>query len=115
MDIESQTCKGVRFSIVRMSFGRRLELARRIREIAQKLEFANAGGKPQDSVETAVINGEVDRICLDWGLIKVEGLQIDETPARPADIAEAGPEDLCREILTAIKRECGLTEEERKN
>jgi hypothetical protein len=57
----------------------------------------------------------VDRICLDWGLVSVEGLEIDDRPAGPHDIAEAGPEGLCREILTAIKHECGLTEEERKN
>jgi hypothetical protein len=98
-----------------MSFGRRLELAKRIREVAHKLEFIKASGKPQDSVEAAVINGEVDRICLDWGLVRVEGLEIDDRPAGPQDIAEAGPEELCHEILRAIKHECGLTEEERKN
>ena len=30
-------------------------------------------------------------------------------------VVSDGPEDLCREILTAIKHECGLTDEERKN
>ena len=112
LDIESQSCKGVRFTITRMSFGRRLELAKRVREISRKLEFSRAS---QDSVDAAVISGEVDRACLGWGLVKVDGLQIDGEPARPETIADAGPEDLCREIVAAIRHECGLTDEERKN
>ena len=112
LDIESQSCKGVRFTITRMTFGRRLELAKRVRDIAQKLEFARAS---QDSVEAAVISGEVDRACLGWGLVKVDGLEIDGEAASPDRIADAGPEELCREIVAAIKHECGLTEEERKN
>jgi hypothetical protein len=115
LDIESQTCHGVRFTITRMSFGRRIELAKRVREIAHKLEFSRASEAAQDAVDAAVIAGEVDRTCLDWGLVKVDGLEIDGVPAKPETLAEAGPEALCREIVTAIKHECGLTEEERKN
>jgi hypothetical protein len=115
LEIESQTCRGVRFTISRMSFGKRIELAKRVREIAHKLEFFRASEAPQDSVEAALINGEVDRACLDWGLVKVDGLEIDGEPAKPDTIGDAGPEELCREIIAAIKHECGLTEAERKN
>jgi hypothetical protein len=115
LQIDSQSCKGVRFTISRMSFGRRLELARRIREVAHKLEFIKGSNKPQDSIEAALVNGEVDRICLEWGLLSVDGLEIDGKPSEPVLVADAGPEELCREILAAIKRECGLSEEERKN
>ncbi len=115
LEIESQTCHGVRFTIFRMSFGRRIELAKRVREIARKLEFSRASEAAHDAVEAAVISGEADRVCLDWGLVKVEGLEIDGAPANPSTLAESGPENLCREIVAAIKHECGLTEEERKN
>jgi hypothetical protein len=115
LEIESQAFKGVRFTITRMSFGRRIELAKRVREIASKLEFSRASGTAQDSVEAAVISGEVDRAYLGWGLVKVDGVQIDGCPANPDTIADAGPEELCREIVAAIKHECGLTETERKN
>lgn len=115
LDIESQTCQGVRFTITRMSFGRRIELAKRVREIAHKLEFSRASQAANDVVEAAVVSGEVDRACLGWGLVKIEGLEIDGVAASAATLAEAGPESLCREIIAAIKHECGLTEEERKN
>jgi hypothetical protein len=115
VEIESQACRGVRFTITRMSFGRRIELAKRIREIAHKLEFSRASDKAQDSVEAALISAEIDRICLGWGLVKINGLVIDDQTADPASLADAGPEDLCREIVAAIKHECGLTEQERKN
>jgi hypothetical protein len=115
LDIESKTCQGVRFTINRMSFGRRIELAKRVREIAQKLEFSRASKAADDVGDAAVISGEVDRACLGWGLVRIEGLEIDGMPASTATLAEAGPEGLCREIIAAIKHECGLTEEERKN
>ena len=115
LEIESQTCQGVSFTITRMSFGRRIDLAKRVREIAHKLEFTRASKSAEDVVDTAVITGEIDRACLKWGLLKVEGLDIDGAAANPDTLAEAGPEALCREIVTAIKHECGITEEERKN
>jgi hypothetical protein len=98
-----------------MSFGRRLELARRVREISHKLEFAHAGSTTQDKVDAALMDGEVDQICLEWGLTKIEGLEIDGKPACVKELIGSGPEDLCREIIEAVKRECGLTESERKN
>jgi hypothetical protein len=113
--LQSQSIEGVKFTIARMSFGRRLELARRIRDVSHRLEFVQAGNTPQDTIDAALINGEVDRICLAWGLIAVEGLEIDGRPAEVTALIEKGPEELTREILTAIKRECGLNDEERKN
>jgi hypothetical protein len=115
LPVESTTYPGVRFTISRMSFGRRIELARRIREIAHKLEFARAADNPRDTLDAALISGEVDQICLEWGLVQLDGLEIDGRIADPQDLIASGPEKLCREVVDAIKRECGLTEEERKN
>ena len=45
----------------------------------------------------------------------VDGLEIDGEPATPASLVERGPEELFREALAAVKAECGLSDEQRKN
>ena len=106
---------GVRFGIVRVSFGRRIELARRIREIGRRAEFLDASGDAREKMDAAVLAAEIDRAYLEWGLMGVEGLEIDGAAATAASLVEAGPVELAAEILGRIKRECGLTEDERKN
>ena len=107
---------GVRFRVERMSFGRRLELVRQLRELLGRLECVQAGPQgPAQEAEAALVAGEIDRIYLRWGLRGVEGLEIDGAPATPESLAERGPEELVEEALAAIKREAGLTEAERKN
>jgi hypothetical protein len=98
-----------------MSFGRRLELARKIRAIDRRLEYLQAGEDLASKVESAIVSAEVDRAYLEWGLDSLEGLWIDGEPATPEALVEKGPEELTREILQAIKKECFLSEEERKN
>jgi hypothetical protein len=58
---------------------------------------------------------EVERLYLEWGLESVSGLDLDGVAATPQSLAERGPEELCREMIQAIKAECGLSDEERKN
>jgi len=112
---DSKTRPGVRFGIVRISFGRRIELARRIREIGRKAEYLDAGSDIREKLEAKVMAAEIDRAYLEWGLIGVEGLEIDGAPATPASLIDLGPVELATEILARIKAECGLTEDERKN
>lgn len=113
--IASRTMPGVTFTIERVSFGRRMELCRRVRDIGQKLEFLEAGSRVQDKVEANLLSHEIDRIYLEWGMLAIEGLRIDGEPATCALLIEKGPEQLTREIVEAIKAQCGLSEEERKN
>jgi hypothetical protein len=47
--------------------------------------------------------------------VEISGLTIDGEPADAANAIARGPEPLCREIVNEVRRECGLTEEERKN
>jgi hypothetical protein len=112
---DSESLAGVRFRIARLSFGRRIELARRIREIGRKLEFLEASGDAREKLESAVLAAEVDRAYLEWGLMGVEGLEIDGVAATAGSLIETGPVELAEEILARIKGECGLTESERKN
>jgi hypothetical protein len=115
LQVESKISPGVRYRISRMSFGRRLELTRRVRELGGRVEFLQAGSDMKDRLEATVLSGEVERLYLEWGLAGVEGLMIDGEPATPESLLNAGPEPLAREVLDAIRAECGLSEEERKN
>ncbi|HUA83212.1 MAG TPA: hypothetical protein VMB85_05090 [Bryobacteraceae bacterium] len=112
---ESAARAGVRFGILRVSFGRRIELARRIREIGRKAEYLDAASDVREKIEGAVLAAEIDRAYLEWGLIGVEGMEIDGVAATAASVIEAGPIELTAEILNKIKAGCGLTEDERKN
>lgn len=113
--VDSIQYPGVRFKIWRISFGRRLALANRVREIGQKLDFHRAGNTTEDAVEAAVMAGEIDRLYLEWGFAGIEGIGIDGQEPDAQLLADAGPEDLSREIIAAIKHESCLSQEERKN
>jgi hypothetical protein len=110
----SETAAGVIFVLARMSFGRRVELTRRLREIAQKVEFLEAGDA-REKIDAALLTSEIDRLYVMWGLQEVRGLELDGAPATPESLASVGPEELFREALAMVKAECGLTENERKN
>lgn len=112
---DATAMEGVRFAVARMSFGRRQELVRKIREIGRKAEFLAAGLDVKDKLEGAVLACDVDRAYLECGLVAVEGLTIDGVTATPEGIIEKGPVELTLEILSKVKVECGLSEDERKN
>jgi hypothetical protein len=113
--VDSAVAPGVRFTISRMSFGRRAELTRRIWELAGRAEFLQTGDDARERLEAALLTSEIERTYLNWGLQRVEGLTIDGQSATPDTAIARGPEELCREMLAAIKAECGLTDEEAKN
>ena len=113
--VESQAVAGVTFSVAKMSFGRRLELMHRVRDLARQMEFLEAGLDTGDKMDAALLQAEIDRLFLKWGLRQISGLQLDGAEATPESLAEAGPEDLFREALAAVRAEIGLNAEERKN
>ena len=113
--IESKIRPGVTFVIAKMSFGRRMELVRRIREMALRCEFLQSGKSTEEKLEAALLSAQIDQLYVSWGLRELTGLEVDGQPATPEVLASAGPEDLFREAVAAIKAECGLSEAERKN
>jgi hypothetical protein len=115
ISIESRAVQGVRFAIHRISFGRRMELSRRVRELSRKAEFLEAGTEMHEKIEASILAQEIDAMYLQWGLFRIEGLIIDGEPATAVRLLEKGPEDLTREVVSAIKEQCGLSEPERKN
>jgi hypothetical protein len=112
--VESTAAAGVRYTVAKMSFARRVELMRQVRELARKMEFLEAGSAGE-KMDAALAQKEVDRLYLRWGLREIAGLQVDGAEATPESLAEAGPEELFREALAAVRAETGLSEAERKN
>ena len=112
---DTDAAEGVRYAIARISFGRRIELARRMREIGRKAEFLTAGDDAREKLEAAVIRAEIDRAYLEWGLAAVAGLTIDGETANPGTVIEKGPLKLTEEILARVKAEWSLSGDERKN
>ncbi|MGQ9635771.1 MAG: hypothetical protein ACUVXB_16195 [Bryobacteraceae bacterium] len=113
--VESAVMPGVRFRIRKMSLERRVELTRRLGELMKRIEYLEAGREPEERIAAAEAAAEVEKIHLEWGLAGIEGLEIDGEPATAESLIAAGPEALTREILQAIRTECGLSEAERKN
>ena len=113
--VESQIAAGVRYRLAKMSFGRRAELMHQVRELARKVEFLEAGRAPGEKMDAALLRTEIDRLYLRWGLLGVEGLDVDGAAASPETLAECGPEDLFREALQLVRSQTGLTADERKN
>jgi len=111
----SKFIEGVSFTIARMSFGRRIELTRRIRELSRKVEFLEAGDDVREKIEASLLAHEVQRLYIEWGLRQVTGLEIDGREATGELLVSDGPEQLCNEIVAAIRAECGLGPDERKN
>ncbi len=113
--VASATWPGVELVLARMSFGRRLELMKRVRDLAGKAEFFEAGTGEKSRIEAGVLSAEIDRLYVAWGVAEVRGLELDGQPATVAMLIDSGPEELFREALGAVKAECGLGEQERKN
>jgi len=114
IEVQSEKVAGVKLRVARMSFGRRVELMRRVRELARRVECFEAGGVGE-RMEAGMLRAEIDRAYLLWGLVGVSGLVVDGVDATAEVLAERGPEELFREALAAVRREAGLLEEERKN
>ena len=104
MWFDAAAMEGVRYEIVRVSFGRRIELARRIREIGRKMEYLEAGTDARETLEATVLSAEIDRAYLEWGLVSVEGLEIDGAAATPEMLVERGPVELAMAVFMPIKR-----------
>lgn len=112
---ESTSCPGVRYQIVKISLARRAEITRRVRTLLAELEYHGAGESLEDRLAAAEVASRVDQVYIDCGLLRVEGLEVDGQPCDSLSLVVRGPEELSREIAAAIRRQCRLSEEERKN
>jgi hypothetical protein len=113
--VASRVRPGVEFVIALMTFGRRIELMRRVRDLAARLEYFEAGRDAKNGMEASLLGAEIDQLYVRWGVEEIRGLQLDGVPAGVEGLLESGPEELFLEVLAAVKAECGLDENERKN
>jgi hypothetical protein len=111
---DSQTVPGVRFALRRVSLAQRIELARSVRDLTLKHEFLKAGDTAEQ-LESSLADLLARRLYLVWGVDRLEGLRIDGEPATVEMLIDKGPDELSDEIVDAVRRELGLSEEERKN
>lgn len=112
---KSKSIEGVSFTVQRLSLERRLAMARSVLELSRLLEFKEAGDGAEDKIEANILVCEIEKLYVRWGLVSVAGLTIDGVDATPHLMVEKGPEDLLREIVDAVKAQCGLNQSERKN
>src|ERR1700761_7208846 len=113
--VVSEALPGVEFVIARMTFGRRLELMKRVRDLAARLEYFDAGREEKNRIEASLLGAQLDRLYIEWGLEEIHGLELDGEAATPQLLIDKGPEELFQEALHAIRNECGLNESQRKN
>jgi hypothetical protein len=99
--------EGVKYEIACVSFMRRIELARRIRD-AGRILHCGVTSEAREKLEATVLQAEIDLIYLEWGLLSIGGLEIDGVPATPKSVIDLGPVTLAVEILARIKAECGV-------
>lgn len=111
---ESKAIEGVRFAVREPSLANRIELTRQLHELTLRNEFL-AGGKELQQLELALAEMLVQKALVEWGLVEVEGLKVDNKVPTAAILIEAGPEELVAEIAACVRARCGLSEEERKN
>ncbi|MCC6389519.1 MAG: hypothetical protein IT167_02865 [Bryobacterales bacterium] len=112
---ESRMIPGVTFTLWRLSFGKRLELLRRVHSLAGKQEFCTASQTVESQYEAAILEKAMQQIYLECTLVQVEGLLIDGEPASTDILLQRGPENLVGEIIGTIHRHMGLSAEEQKN
>src|SRR6201991_4820302 len=95
-EVESRVRPGVRFVVVKMTFGRRVELMTRVREIARRMEFEVAGQTAGDKMDACLAQAGIERLYVTWGVKAISGLVLDGHAATPELLADIGPEDLFR-------------------
>ena len=113
--VASVSHPGVEFVLGRMTFGRRIDLMRRIRDLAVRVEYFEAGRDAKNQMEASRLGAEIDAIYVEWGVEEIRGIEIDNEPLTPRLLIDRAPEALFLDALAAVKAGCGLNEAERKN
>src|SRR4051794_1474170 len=85
--VQSRIAPEVSYAVAKMSFSRRSELMREVRELARRMEFLEAGQSPGQRMEAVLLRVEVERIYVRCGLRGVSGLELDGVMATPETLS----------------------------
>src|SRR5690349_20900946 len=88
---ESAAISGVRFAVRQPSLSNRIELTKQLHELTMRNEFL-AGGREPEQLELVLAEMLVQKLLVEWGLVAIEGLDVDGKRATTANLIEAGPE-----------------------
>ena len=111
---DSRCFKHVSFAIRRPSLAQRIDLTERVRALTLKHEFLKAGDS-SERLTASISELLVEKLYVEWGLAGIRGLEIDGELADLGLLIERGPEQLIAEIVSAIRAESELSDDERKN
>ena len=75
--VESRVVPGVTYTIAKMSFARRVELMRQVRDLARRTSFLAASDDAGDKMDAALLRAEIERVYVMWGVKSVAGLAVD--------------------------------------
>jgi hypothetical protein len=112
--LESELFPGVEFSIRKISLAQRIELTSRVRDLTLKNDFLKAG-EPADQLDARLADLMTEKLYLEWAVVEVKGLAVDDQEATVDLVIRHGPEALVREMAEAIHAQMELSETERKN
>src|SRR5689334_161924 len=111
---DSRVLPGVRYAIRKISLGQRIELNKKARELTQRYDFLKSGNS-EEQLDAGLSELLVEKLYLEWGLVEIQGLHIDNVPATTELLIDRGPETLAKEILADVHAQLTLSEEDRKN
>lgn len=112
---QSKLRAGVRYRLRRMTLAGRIELMEAVGGLARKLKYHAAAAEPEERLRAAQAGLEIDAELAAWGVLEAAGLEPDGGPVSGREMAAGWPEELTREAAALVRRQCGLSETERKN
>src|SRR2546425_2110033 len=112
---ESGWAAGVHVRLRKTTFGRRLELLRKVGDLYKRAAAQQAGTSEAEQLSAEYDKFSADRILLEWAIQSVSGLRIDGQTATPELLIDSGPEELVEELLGIVQKQLGLTDAEIKN
>src|SRR5437899_2933254 len=86
--IVSKVHPGVEFVIGRMSFGRRVELMKRVRDLAARAEFFEAGCGEENKMEASQLGAEIDGQDVEGGGGRGVGTKASASGRMPALVGD---------------------------
>jgi hypothetical protein len=104
----------VRYRLRPVTLSGRIELMEAVGGLARKMKYHAASAEPEERLQAARAGLEIDAELAAWGVLEATGLEAGRSVAG-SEMTAQWPEELTREAAALVRRQCGLSEAERKN